>query len=176
LWFNMAQRAEVRRSALIIDKTGTAELTATTDFNQSPQVPVAGVDGATGYHYEPNEAVLRPGPVNEVMLSQCMDDDPGDAPAVRQLDEHISYFCSDAYLATPFPTAYRIVEVLPYKVNTLRQYLKEHNVTRLDIKKRGVDVAPEELRRTLMQGSNSKKATAGEHTTLVLTRIGDDRY
>src|SRR5699024_3264767 len=105
-----------------------------------------------------------------------MADDPTDARAGRQLDEHIAYFCSDAYLATPFATAYRIVEVLPYKVKTLRQYLKEHNVTRLDIKKRGGDVAPEELRPTLMQGRHSKKGTAREHTTLVLARIGDDRY
>src|SRR5699024_1826301 len=102
--------------------------------------------------------------------------DPADARAGRQLDEHIAYFCSDAYLATPFATAYRLVELLPHKVKTLRQYLKEHNVTRLAIKKRGVDVAPEEGRRTLGQGRDSKRATAGEHTTLVLTRIGDDRY
>ena len=176
LWFNMAQRADVRRSALVIDKTGAAELTAATGFGQSPQVPVVGVDGATGYLYEPNGAVIRAGLITDLMVTHFMADDPTDADAGRQLDKHIAYFCSDTYVATPFATAYRIVEVLPYKVKTLRQYLKEHHVTRLDIKKRGVDVAPEELRRTLMQGSNSKKATAGEHTTLVLTRIGDDRY
>ena len=49
-------------------------------------------------------------------------------------------------------------------------------MTRLDIKKRGVDVSPEELRRTLMQGLNTKKPAAGAHLTLVLTRVGDARY
>jgi hypothetical protein len=80
------------------------------------------------------------------------------------------------YQETAFATGYRILEVLPYKIKTLRRYIKEHNVTRLDIKKRGVDVSPEELRRTLMQGLNTKKPASGEHLTLVLTRVGDARY
>ena len=44
------------------------------------------------------------------------------------------------------------------------------------LKKRGVDVSPEELRRTLMQGHKTKKPASGEHLTLVLTRVGDARY
>lgn len=176
LWFNMAQRSDVRRAGLVITASGTAELTAATDFGGSPTVPVAGIEGATGYLYEPDGAIIRAGLVTDVMVEHFMDDDPSDAQAGRQLDEHIAYFCSDAYVSTPFATAYQIVEVLPYKIKTLRRYMKEHGVTRLDIKKRGVDVSPEELRRTLMQGLNSKKPTAGQHLTLVLTRVGDARY
>ena len=176
LWFNMAQRSDVRRAALVIHNSGTAELTASTDFGQSPQVPVSGIEGATGYLYEPDGAVIRAGLVTDLMVEQFMDDDHTDAAAGRQLDEHIAYFCSDVYHETPFASGYRIIEVLPYKIKTLRTYLKEHGVTRLDIKKRGVDVSPEELRRTLMQGLNTKKPAAGEHLTLVLTRVGDARY
>lgn len=176
LWFNMAQRSDVRRAALVIHPSGAAELTSSTDFGQSPRVPVTGIEGATGYLYEPDGAIIRAGLVTDLMVEQFMDDDPTNAALGRQLDEHIAYFCSDIYHETPFASGYRILEVLPYKIKTLRRYLKEHNVTRLDIKKRGVDVSPEELRRTLMQGLNTKKPGAGAHMTLVLTRVGDARY
>lgn len=176
LWFNMARRSQVRRAALVIGSAGAKELTATTDFGHSPKVPVAGIDGATGYLYEPNGAVIRAGLVTDLMVNHFMDGDAANAAAGRQLDEHIAYFCSDTYHETGFATGYRILEVLPYKLKGLRQYVKANNVTRLDIKKRGVDVSPEELRRTLMQGLKSKKPADGTHLTLVLTRVGDARY
>lgn len=176
LWFNMAQRGDVRRAALVITASETVELTTSTNFGESPTVPVIGVEGATGYLYEPNGAVIRAGMVTDLMVEQFMGGDSSDAAAGRQLDEHIAYFCSDSLVSTPFASAYRIVEVLPYKIKTLRRYIKESAVTRLDIKKRGVDVSPEELRRTLMQGMNSNKPASGKHLTLVLTRVGDQRY
>ncbi|GAA2028558.1 50S ribosomal protein L11 methyltransferase [Yaniella flava] len=176
LWFNMTQRSDVRRAALVINAGGAAELTASTDFGGSPEVPVTGIEGATGYLYEPDGAVIRAGLITDLMVEHFMDGDATDAAAGRQLDEHIAYFCSDTYVETPFATGYRIVEVLPYKIKTLRSYIKNHHVTRLDIKKRGVDVSPEELRRTLMQGHKTNKPNAGAHLTLVLTRIGDARY
>jgi len=176
LWFNMAQRSDVRRAALVIHASGAVELTSTTDFGQSPEVPVTGIEGATGYLYEPDGAVIRAGLVTDLMVEHFMDDDPTDAAAGRQLDDRIAYFCSDVYQETPFAAGYRIIEVLPYKIKLLRRYLKDHGVTRLDIKKRGVDVSPEELRRTLMQGLNTKKPAAGKHLTLVLTRVADSRY
>jgi hypothetical protein len=176
LWFNMAQRSDVRRAALVIHASGAVELTSATDFGQSPEVPVTGIEGATGYLYEPDGAVIRAGLVTDLMAEHFMDDDPTDAAAGRQLDDRIAYFCSDVYQETPFAAGYRIIEVLPYKIKLLRRYLKDHGVTRLDIKKRGVDVSPEELRRTLMQGLNTKKPAAGKHLTLVLTRVADSRY
>src|SRR5690625_4447422 len=120
----MAQRSDVRRAALVIHHSGTAELTASTDFGQSPQVPVSGIEGAIGYLYEPDGAVIRAGLVTDLMVEHFMDDDPTDAAAGRQLDEHIAYFCSDAYVETPFATGYRILEVLPYKIKTLRRYVQ----------------------------------------------------
>src|SRR5690625_7079225 len=120
----MAQRSYVRRAALIIDASGASELTSPTDFDASPDVPVAGIDGATGYLYEPDGAVIRAGLVTDLMIEHFMVDDPTDAAAARQLDEHIAYFCSDAYVETPFATGYRILEVLPYKIKTLRRYVQ----------------------------------------------------
>jgi glutamate carboxypeptidase len=43
----------------------------------------------------------------------------------------------------------------------------------LDIKKRGLDVSPEELRKVLLAGTGSKKNK--KKATLILTRVGDER-
>ncbi|MDR1295044.1 MAG: hypothetical protein LBK59_08850, partial [Bifidobacteriaceae bacterium] len=61
-------------------------------------------------------------------------------------------------------TAYRILDVLPYKIDMLRAYFRAKGVGDLAIKKRGVDADPDSLRRTLrLQGQ--------ERATAVLTRV-----
>ncbi|MFB9071351.1 SAM-dependent methyltransferase [Citricoccus parietis] len=152
-----------------------AELSSAEDFGDSPAVPVAGLEGLTGYLYEPDPAVIRAGLVADLIDREFT------AVGGRLLDEHIAYFCADEALDSRFATGYRVLEVLPYKVKGLRRWVREHGVTRLDIKKRGVDVTPEELRRQLMSGQGKGSGpgkgakAAGHHATLVLTRIGKDR-
>ncbi|NUL46151.1 SAM-dependent methyltransferase [Cellulosimicrobium funkei] len=171
LWFNALARPGVRRSALVLDGGSTAtgsggslgaqaawpsssaddgrppaELFSAADFGDSPSVPVAGSEGLTGYLYEPDPAVIRAGLVADLIHREFA------AVGGRLLDEHIAYFCADDAVVTPFATGYRVLKVMPYKVKGLRRWVKETGVGRLDIKKRGVDVTPEELRRLLMSG------------------------
>jgi hypothetical protein len=95
------------------------------------------------------------------------------------LDEHIAYFRADGLVQSPFARAYRIEAVMPYNVKGLRRWVRETGVGRLDIKKRGMAVTPEELRRQLMSGKGAKASKGakaqGRHATLVLTRIGQER-
>lgn len=176
LWFNSARRAEVRRGALVVDSTGaTSELVSASDFDEDPAVPVAGREGIAGYLYEPDAAVIRSG-----LIRQLVADTFGSVGG-RMLDEHIAYFCADESVSTPFATGYRVLDVLPYSVKGLRRWVQEQAITRLDIKKRGVDVVPEELRRLLMSGQKKKQKKSGgpapepRTATLVLTRVGEDR-
>ncbi|MEV4901910.1 SAM-dependent methyltransferase [Citricoccus sp. NPDC055426] len=171
LWFNALARPRVRRSALVLGggEAGPAELSSAADFGDSPTVDVAGVQGLTGYLYEPDPAVIRAGLVADLI------DREFSGSGGRLLDEHIAYFCADSARDSRFATGYRVLDVMPYKVKGLRRWVKETGVTRLDIKKRGVDVTPEELRRLLMSGQGKSGKGSGRHTTLVLTRIGEDR-
>ncbi len=200
LWFNALARPGVRRSALVLGggsvATGgdggpvaggagpasgaeggrsPAELSSAAGFGDSPTVPVAGAEGLTGFLYEPDPAVIRAGLVADLIDREFT------AVGGRLLDEHIAYFCADDAVETPFATGYRVLEVMPYKVKGLRRWVKETGVGRLDIKKRGVDVTPEELRRLLMSGQGKGGGPgkggkgASRHATLVLTRIGEDR-
>ena len=80
------------------------------------------------------------------------------------LDPHIAYVTGDAAFRTPFARGYRVLEELPYREKQLKAALRERQVGRLTIKKRGVDVVPEQLRKRLaLRGENE--------ATLVLTRV-----
>ena len=71
---------------------------------------------------------------------------------------------SDGSFRTPFARGYRVLEELPYREKPLRAALHERGIGRLTIKKRGVQVVPEELRKRLsLKGDNE--------ATLVMTRV-----
>ena len=163
LWFNALRRSGVRRAALVIGPQGAAELTSPVDYDAGNQdVPVGPPEG---YLYEPDGAVIRAGLVADVAAT--LDG--------HLLDPHIAYICAPELRETPFARAYRVLEVRPYNVKALKSWVKENRIGVLDIKKRGMSVTPEELRRTLLAGSG-KGGNKGENkATLVLTRIGEDR-
>jgi hypothetical protein len=80
------------------------------------------------------------------------------------VDEHIAYVTSDEAFTTPFARTYEVLESLPYKEKALKAALRARGIGRLTIKKRGVDVVPEDLRRRMnLHGE--------QDATLVLTRV-----
>ncbi|WP_411373863.1 THUMP-like domain-containing protein [Arthrobacter sp. MPF02] len=163
LWFNAVRRPGIRRSALVLGPGGAAELTSTEDFGGGPAAPVGPVEG---YLYEPDGAVIRAGLVADVAREL----------GGHLVDEHIAYICSPALLDTPFARTYQVREVMPYNVKALKAWVKQEGITVLDIKKRGMAVTPEELRKQLLpSGKAAGRKGAGKTATLVLTRIGEDR-
>jgi len=139
--------ATTDRRATVIGERGLATLTDEDD-------PGAGVREVGAYLYEPDGAVVRAGLVTAVAAGV----DGG------LLDEHIAYVTSDASFRTPFARGYRVVEQLPYREKQLRAALHERGVGRLTIKKRGVQVVPEELRKRLALRGDAE-------ATLVLARV-----
>jgi hypothetical protein len=80
-----------------------------------------------------------------------------------QLDERIAYLTGD----TPPPggRAFRVLEHGPYNEKNLRALLRKHDVGRLEILIRGLDIDPDALRRRL-------KLRGDAEASVVLTRIG----
>ena len=141
--------ASARRRATVLGATGLASLTDEDD-------PGAEVGELGRFLYEPDGAVIRAGLVTAVAAG--VDG--------RLLDAKIAYVTSDQPFTTPFARGYEVLEELPYREKQLRAALRERGVGTLTIKKRGVDVSPEQLR--------SRLALTGEReATLVLTRHRD---
>ncbi|WP_026555729.1 THUMP-like domain-containing protein [Arthrobacter sp. 35W] len=159
LYFNTLARDGVVRAAAVIGPHGMAELTSPEAYDAANQdVAIGPVEG---YLYEPDGAVIRAGLVAD--LARRLDG--------HLLDEHIAYICAPELVATPFARAYKVLEVKPFNVKALKAWVKANRIGVLDIKKRGMAVTPEELRRQLLTGSGKGPNKA----TLVLTRIGEDR-
>ena len=81
------------------------------------------------------------------------------------MDEHIAYVTSDKGFRSPFARAYRVLEESPTGRSSSRAALRERGVGRLTIKKRGVDIVPEQLRKRL------EDLRGDEEATLVMTRV-----
>ena len=143
--------ATVRRRATVIRGGGLATLTDEDDPGTATTRPVG------GYLYEPDGAVIRAGLVTAVASGV----DGG------LLDPHIAYVTSDQAFRTPFARSHEVLEELPYKEKALRAALRERGIGRLAIKKRGVGVVPDELRRRLALRGD-------EEGTLVLTRVAGE--
>jgi len=84
-------------------------------------------------------------------------------------DEGTGYVLASRDVTLPYTRRYAVHEAMPFHVKTLRAWLRTNGVTGLTIKKRGVRLDDEQLRRDLRIGT---KAGSGEQATVVLTRVG----
>jgi hypothetical protein len=102
---------------------------------------------------DPDGAVVRAGLVRHYAARH----------GLWQLDERIAYLTGD----TPPPgvRAFRVLEHGPYTEKALKAVLERHDVGRLEILIRGLDVDPDALRRRL-------KPRGSAEASVVLTRIG----
>jgi SAM-dependent methyltransferase len=139
--------ATTARRATVIGDGGLVTLTDQDD-------PGAGTGPVAGFLYEPDGAVIRAGLVTAVAARV----------GGHLLDAHIAYVTADGELRTPFARGYRVLEEVPFREKPLRAALRERRIGRLTIKKRGVSVVPDELRRRL-------SLRGDEESTLVLTRV-----
>lgn len=144
------------RSALVMDAAGSIEV-------HEDEVPSADEEriGELGdYLFEPNGALVRAG----LVTALC-------APlSARRISAPIAYLTGDAPatgVAARLVAQWRIAEVLPAGLKSLRKALVARGVGRLIIKKRGADIDPAQVRRTL-------KLPAGRPATIVFTRVGED--
>lgn len=106
------------------------------------------------YLYEPDGAAIRAHLVAEV----------AEEVGGGLIDPTIAYVTSDERHESPYATAYRITDELPFNVKKLKALLREREVGTLTVKKRGSAVEPEELRK--------KVKPSGPHSaTVFLTRV-----
>lgn len=151
------------------------EITSSAEFGAGLEVQATGREALQGTVWEPDPGVIRAGLVAELCAQMNG----------QMLDEHIAYFSiPDAEFEdtdTPAATAgyapslargYRVLEVMDFQVKALKRWAQHHELTSVEIKKRGVDVTPETLRRQILP----KKPTGPKkHALLLVTRLAEDR-
>ena len=183
LWFNALAQEGVARTATSVRETPVRETPVRevsaeeTDCDEGP----AEGSAETSALLPPYEAVSFRSPLTAEEAEQSVDvpvslPQPGDyllepAPAIVRshlvaefaqsigaflLDEHLAYLCSAEPVEHPLVACYEVLEKIPLQEKQLKRWVREQGFTALTIKKRGVDIVPEQLRAHLLGSAGSK--------------------
>jgi len=146
----------VGRSALVIGSQGRSWTVRETDTDgPCGAVPVTSSLGQIGaWLYEPDRAVIRAGLTGA--LTSAVDG--------FELDSGVGYVTSDRCVDVGYARRFAVIESMPFNVKALRAWLRDRDVGRVTIKKRGVTLDADELRRQL-------RLSGSTEMTLVLTRV-----
>jgi hypothetical protein len=137
------------------------ELGASPEDAASVEAPAADLDATFGNAAEPGEWFYEPVKcVVRAHLFGVLAREHG----LWQLDDRLAYLSGDRRVESPLLKRYRLIRVLPCDEATLRAEIAAREVGILEIKKRGLDIKPEDWRKKLKpRGPNS--------ATLVFTRL-----
>ncbi len=108
--------------------------------------------------YEPDNSLIRSQLMGEFANQQNL----------TTVSDGIAYLSSDNLAQSPWLKAYELIENLPLDEGAIRKALAARGIGKLEIKKRGVDITPEQLRPKLkLKGEGA--------ASLILTKVGDAR-
>jgi hypothetical protein len=151
LWFGEVARPNIKRAALLIAKDGKHEITSNSTARKDAPIGELG-----SYLYEPDNSIVRSHLIGEL----------ADQIDAQLFAPEIAYLTNDLQIESPWLKSYRVLDNLVFDRKKLKAYLRERNIGTLEIKKRGSDIVPEELRKEL-----SPKGEGA--ATLIVTRVGD---
>lgn len=106
------------------------------------------------YLYEPDGAVIRAHLVKQ--LARQIE--------ASKIDPDIAYLTADRAQPTPFARCFVLDDVFPFQLKKLRHYLRQRNVGKVTIKKRGSPLDPDALRHRL-------RLRGDEHRVIFLTHV-----
>jgi hypothetical protein len=151
LWFGKVSRDNVARSALLLDDKGKHEITSEQTDSANAELGELGT-----FVYEPDNALIR----------SRLIADFAEPLGLKLIAPEIAYLSSNDLISSPWLRGYQVIDNLVFDRKKLKAYIRENNIGILEIKKRGSDISPEELRKQL--------APKGEGAaTLIVTRVGD---
>ncbi len=144
------------RSAVVIGPQGLSSTVRESDAGDAAgSVPVASSMGQIGaWLYEPDRAVIRAGLTGA--LTSAVDG--------FELDSGVGYVTADRCVDVGYARRFAVTESMPLNVKALRAWLRDRDVGHLTIKKRGVALDADALRRSL-------RLSGSVEMTLVLTRV-----
>ncbi|MBE3073891.1 MAG: class I SAM-dependent methyltransferase [Actinobacteria bacterium] len=148
----------VGRSALVIGSQGRSWTVREADAGTGiggGAAPVASSLGQIGaWLYEPDRAVIRAGLTGA--LTSAVDG--------FELDSGVGYVTSERCVDVGYARRFAVTESMPLNVKALRAWLRDRDVGRVTIKKRGVALDADALRHQL-------RLSGSVEMTLVLTRV-----
>jgi hypothetical protein len=150
-WFgNLAGRPGQRRATVLGNAPTPLRTLVAVPLETEPPAS----NRAGRFVMEPDAAVLAAGLAPNLAAEH----------GLARITAGIGYWTGDALPTDAALSCFEVEEVLPLDVKRLRALLRERNVGRLEIKKRGVEVSPERLRQELQLAGD-------EARTLIVMRL-----
>ncbi|AKU18783.1 class I SAM-dependent methyltransferase [Luteipulveratus mongoliensis] len=151
LWWGTLVRRP-GRSARVLGRRVDAVVDETMAKDADPTL--AEIGRLDRYLYEADRAVIRAGLVGAL----------ANAVGGRELSPGLGYVNASHEMRLPWARRYAVTDVLPYNVKGLRALLRDRRAGRVTIKKRGVSVDADQLRRQL-------RLSGDQTVTIVVTRL-----
>lgn len=152
LWFGPLKT--VHRRAVVFSGSVVPEPYILAAGPQASPAEALPLSKPQAYLYEPDPAILRAGLVAAL----------GVQLEAAQLDPDIAYLTASALKPTPFARAWAVADWFPFQLKHLRAYLRERNIGKVVVKKRGSPIEPEALIRDL-------KLKGDEERVIFLTHL-----
>lgn len=148
-WFGDLARHPGCRAATVLLSDGRLRTLVGRDDSLPPVTQKIG-----RYLYEPAAAVLAA----KLTTDLCREHD------LAAISSGVAYLTSDEKIDDLALSAFEVLDILPFDRKQLRAYCREHKIGRLEIKKRGVEVDPERLRKEIIAtGDNSTTILIAPH-------------
>ncbi|CAN7480878.1 class I SAM-dependent methyltransferase [Terrabacter sp. LjRoot27] len=147
------------RTAAVCTETSTAVVTEQDAADGGQRPGLGSVTDIGEWLYEPDRAVIRAGLTGALVA----------AVDGAELATGVGYVSSGVARELPWARRFRVVEAMPLSTKRLARWLRDHGHDRVTIKKRGVTLDADLLRRQLKMTGRGK---GGSEATLVLTRVG----
>jgi hypothetical protein len=133
VWFGAAATCRKRATRLPEDVTWTDRDGQRSERFRVPVTPVS------AFVYDPDPALLRSGLLDSFATAHDL----------NRIAADVDYLTGDRHIETPFLSAFEVISVHPLDLKRLRRVVAEHDIGPLEIKVRGLDLAPELLRKQL---------------------------
>ena len=147
------------RTAAVCTESSTSVVTQADAAPGIDHPGLASVHDLGEWLYEPDRAVIRAGLTGALVAR--VDG--------AELATGVGYVTAAGPHDLPWSRRYRIVEAMPLSTKRLARWLRDRGHDRVTIKKRGVTLDADVLRRQLKMTGRGK---GGSEATLVLTRVG----
>jgi hypothetical protein len=148
-WFGSLARHAGRRAATIVDAAAGPR----TIIGEGDE-PIPAAAALDRYLYEPHNAVLAA----HLTGALCREH------ALAAVSGGIAYLTNDSLVIDPALAAFEVREVLPFDLKQLKAWCREHRIGCLEVKKRGVEMDPEKLRKAIISDGD-------ESATLIVTPV-----
>lgn len=158
VWWGPLATTPGRTAAVATE--GSTWLVTEADAEEGTRRPPLGSVAEVGeWLYEPDRAVIRAGLTGALV---------GTVDGA-ELAAGVGYVSAGAAHEVAWARRFRVLEAMPLSTKHLARWLRDHGHDRVTIKKRGVTLDADQLRRQLKMTGRGR---GGSEATLVLTRVG----